>query len=428
MADLQLESTNYVASFPTQIIVELPAPTMPQVLVVTVGVAVGNIDAIFAQVSGPAAGAYSIGRGVVGIYGEPDGIATLGDGTGVVGFGSIGVAGFGDVGVAATPNEGGIAFLAEGTSGFGVEVIMNGDATAVYALVEKNGTVVNAAVIGDGTTVNYAVIAYNQGAGYGLYAQANSGQAVYGWSSGGVGIVGQTYASYLAGVQGTGDYGVHGIGNLHAVFGELTGSGFIGSGVWGDSPGDQDGVWGTTQTGYALDGNAYAGGLGAMIFGDVEIHGALTVVGTPKHAAVPHPDGSHRLLYCLECPESWFEDFGEGELRGGKARIALDPDFAAVIHPSAYHVFLTPHGDSKGLYVSHRDAHGFTVHEQQGGISDITFSYRIVAKRKDIKAERLAKYEPHRPRHEVAEIRRPTAAVPVPPKAPQRQGHRKAPA
>ena len=33
-----------------------------------------------------------------------------------------------------------------------------------------------------------------------------------------------------------------------------------------------------------------------------------------RSAAVPHPDGFHRRLYCIECPESWFEDFGEGTL------------------------------------------------------------------------------------------------------------------
>ncbi len=37
-----------------------------------------------------------------------------------------------------------------------------------------------------------------------------------------------------------------------------------------------------------------------------------------KSAAVPHPDGSHRLLYCVEAPEAWFEDFGEGTIGRGQ--------------------------------------------------------------------------------------------------------------
>jgi hypothetical protein len=32
-------------------------------------------------------------------------------------------------------------------------------------------------------------------------------------------------------------------------------------------------------------------------------------------------DGSHRRLYCLESPESWFEDLGKGQLQGGQANV-----------------------------------------------------------------------------------------------------------
>jgi len=49
-----------------------------------------------------------------------------------------------------------------------------------------------------------------------------------------------------------------------------------------------------------------------------------------KSAAVLHPDGTHRRLYCVESPDSWFEDFGEAPLECGEATVTLDPDFAAV--------------------------------------------------------------------------------------------------
>jgi hypothetical protein len=131
-------------------------------------------------------------------------------------------------------------------------------------------------------------------------------------------------------------------------------------------------------------------GQAAQFLGHVEIvQGNLTVIGGTKSAAVPHPDGSYRLLYCMESPESWFEDFGTGELRDGKAEVQLDPDFAAVVHSDAYHVFLTPEGDSRGLYVTNKRPTGFEVREQQGGASSLTFSYRVVAKRKDIAGPRL---------------------------------------
>jgi hypothetical protein len=44
-------------------------------------------------------------------------------------------------------------------------------------------------------------------------------------------------------------------------------------------------------------------------------------------------------------------------------------------------VFLTPNGDCKGLYVASKTAGGFEVRELGGGTSNISFDYRIVAKR-----------------------------------------------
>jgi hypothetical protein len=55
-----------------------------------------------------------------------------------------------------------------------------------------------------------------------------------------------------------------------------------------------------------------------------------------------------------------------------------------------YHVFLTPKGDCKGLYVANETAGGFEVHELGGGSSSIAFDYRIVAKRKGFENIRMA--------------------------------------
>jgi hypothetical protein len=52
-------------------------------------------------------------------------------------------------------------------------------------------------------------------------------------------------------------------------------------------------------------------------------------------------------------------------------------------------VFLTPKGDSEGLYVSDETPRGFEVHEQRGGHSSIAFDYRIMAKRKGYENVRL---------------------------------------
>lgn len=72
-------------------------------------------------------------------------------------------------------------------------------------------------------------------------------------------------------------------------------------------------------------------------------------------------------------------------------RTDLDPDFAAlVVDANGYHVFLSPCGESNGLFVTERHPTGFRVSEQQGGASNVIFSYRVVAKRKDVVSERLA--------------------------------------
>jgi hypothetical protein len=149
------------------------------------------------------------------------------------------------------------------------------------------------------------------------------------------------------------------------------------------------------NTGYGVIGTNSYGGWAGLFQGNVYISGSLVVGGSyPKSAAVPHPDGTHRLVYCIESPENWFEDVGQAALTGGKATISLDPDFAATVLTANYHVFLTPYGDSNGLYVTNKSATGFVVREQHGGTSSLAFSWKVMAKRKDVTGERLARIEP----------------------------------
>ena len=55
-----------------------------------------------------------------------------------------------------------------------------------------------------------------------------------------------------------------------------------------------------------------------------------------------------------------------------------------------YHVFLTPNGDSNGLYVAAKSTTSFEIREQGGGTSNIAFDYRIVARRRGYENIRLA--------------------------------------
>ena len=86
-------------------------------------------------------------------------------------------------------------------------------------------------------------------------------------------------------------------------------------------------------------------------------------------SVVPADNGTRKVsLYAMQAADNWFEDAGSGQLSDGSATIALDPTFAQTVNTSAgYHVFLTPNGDCKGLYVSQKSATSFEVHELGGG-------------------------------------------------------------
>ena len=73
------------------------------------------------------------------------------------------------------------------------------------------------------------------------------------------------------------------------------------------------------------------------------------------------------------------EDTGVGRLVNGQATIQLDPVYAASIDMrNPYRVFITPGGDTHGLYVAAKTPNGFIVRESQGGRSTVAFDYRIV--------------------------------------------------
>jgi hypothetical protein len=170
----------------------------------------------------------------------------------------------------------------------------------------------------------------------------------------------------LAGVTGSSDKktGVIGTSNFIGVFG------FCG------------GAKGVGVAGQATDPTSNAG----YFAGNVVVTGTLTAA--VKNAMVPFPDGTQRLLHCMESPEHWFEDFGAAKLKRGRALVKLDADFGKVIKRGDYRVFLTPEGDCRGLYIRRKGAAGFEVRELMGGKSSVAFCYRIVGRRKDITAHR----------------------------------------
>ncbi len=139
-------------------------------------------------------------------------------------------------------------------------------------------------------------------------------------------------------------------------------------------------------------GMDFAGGIirqDLSVFGNLNVGGSLSVVGR-KSSLVETASYGRRLLYAVESPENWFEDFGKAQLIRGQAVVELDPIFVETVSTeNDYHVVLTPKGDCRGLYVAKQTATSFEVREVKKGRSNVAFDYRIVARRKHYEKERF---------------------------------------
>ena len=113
-----------------------------------------------------------------------------------------------------------------------------------------------------------------------------------------------------------------------------------------------------------------------------------------KTAIVETSDGA-RALYCEESAEVYFSDYGSGKLLGNEVTVQIDKTFIETVNLSTkYFVFLQSEGPGV-LYVTEQDSKCFKV-KLVSGEPNISFSYRIVAKRLDcesIRLERFPKYD-----------------------------------
>jgi hypothetical protein len=223
--------------------------------------------------------------------------------------------------------------------------------------------------------------------GYGVYGTSQQRAGVRGHSIDDVGVIGT--CGDVLGLPGP---TVPNLDNRAGVFGTSDArNGVIGTSTSGV------GVVGLSANYVGIVGLATNPGARAGYFGgDVVVNGTFSAF--VKNGVVAFPDGSQRVLHCMESPEHWFEDFGSAKLTRGRAVVKLDADFAKVIKRGDYRVFVTPEGDCRGLYVRRKRTNSFEVRELTGGKSSVAFSYRIVGRRKDIKQHRrFAKFDPRLP-------------------------------
>ena len=352
--------------------------------------------------------------------------ATAPSGVGLAGQGTYGV-----VGTASTANGIGLWGQAQGqANSIGVE----GQGTA-FGVTGTGAT----GISGTGTQTGVT----GTGAQAGVVGQ------------GAIGVTGTALPwANAVGVQGTASrgYGVVGLSSISSL-GSVVGSHYslknLVAAVWGDTVGSYNSytevsnpvaaILGTadgTSAGYfdnnspnattiVLINEAHGGATGITgLFrtlmattpeGTCGFGGAgdLTCTGQVKTLASTGGGARKVETYAMQSPENWMEDFGSGEVNGGVAIVAIDPAFAeTVAGDSSYHVFLTPNGDSKGLYVTRKTATSFEVRESGGGTSSLSFDYRIVAKRRGFESQRLIdvtdKFNEAEAR--VKQVQRPSAA------------------
>ena len=289
------------------------------------------------------------------------------------------------------------------TSGYGVygnATAVSGVATGVYG---QSASTTGVGVAGLATA--------ETGAAYGVYGKSLSSE--------GAAILGQnkatTGAALGVGAFTASDGGVAMLGVGVAASAESGKVTLRPVGVWGDTNVDTGiGVLATADFGIAFAGYNNAENISTAKFQNDEntdetgnifatkggYFGGICVIdvggnlGCSGNIGAPVPvDGGTRkvALYAVEAPENWFEDIGSAQLSNGSTVVQLESTFAQTVNTGIeYHVFLTPKGDCKGLYVTNETADSFEVRELGGGKANIAFDYRIVARRKGYENVRLA--------------------------------------
>jgi hypothetical protein len=247
-----------------------------------------------------------------------------------------------------TSNCAGVAGACESVTG-GIGVLGTAKSTTGTGVYGFSGSVVPSEVPPAGCGV--------QGTGptIGVSGKSTNGSGVIGSSTNGDGVLGYSSGTLKYALGATGSAQAHGLVAVSAT---------------------QFGVVGVNQS-----GTTYAGVFSGGAAGNpgVFIDGTFVATGT-KSQAVPTARHGMRKLYAVEATRPMFEDVGTARLEGGEARVELDPVFAATVNTGiAYHVFVTPRGECRGLYLSEQDRFGFVVRELQGGSSGVEFDYRVMA-------------------------------------------------
>lgn len=307
---------------------------------------------------------------------------------------------YGEDGAATDPNFGGI-----GTSNYGVYGeyntenfwgVLGADFAAVYGQlggVTQNLDDGDFAVVGRGVD-NSSELGNS-------YALGNQIGGVKGYNTQGV--------AYSAGVAGFTESNPD--NRASGVFG-----GFANANEWGalgyeESGGNRYGGYFTnTTTGSGKGPNDPSSSIGIGVHGDLfgaHIHGSVyglfteganyglyasgDVYRTGADIHLQQDDyGQNNVMYTLVSPEMTVQTYGIGQLQNGKASVSFDDAFAGIVSDAEpIIVTITPIGNSDGVFLEKVDARGFSVNENNGGKSNVQFSWIAIGKRKGFENKSL---------------------------------------
>jgi hypothetical protein len=361
-------------------------------------------------VMGEATSTTGTASGVVGNSASPDGVGVSASASSETGNT------YGVFGTAESPSGVGVGGTANAATGFAVGVYgVSGSPSGVGVVGSATDETGSSAFGVKGVTASdagvgvYGVANTDTGDNIGVEGTAESPDAggVAGYNIGTTGSALGVAASTLS-TEGVSLYAV-------AVAPSVTTASYRPVGVWGTT--NQSGgvaVGGTADDGYAVGGANYSEDIATAGFENqeeeaddapvfnargtafdgyctIDVSGNLNCSGTTS--PVVSVDGGARkvALYAMGAPENWFEDAGSARLANGSAVVQLESTFAQTVNSGLeYHVFLTPKGDCRGLYVTNETAASFEVRELGSGTASIAFDYRIMARRKGYENVRLA--------------------------------------
>jgi hypothetical protein len=174
------------------------------------------------------------------------------------------------------------------------------------------------------------------GSAHGVYGRSSNGQGVYGISTTTNGVEGHS--------SGAGGSGVAGI--------QRGMSSNSGDGVYSESAD-------TTNFYEAIEAKADSSNTYIFEGFNASTNGLCTI---DYNAALAWTGSA----YASESASATIEDVGTARMTGDVANVTIDPAFASVIDRKWYYVFVTPLGDTRGLYVSMKTPTAFQVREDGG--------------------------------------------------------------